>query len=220
MSPRPCAVFDLDGTLVDSLEAIVLAVSGTLETRGGPVPAPAEITAHMGMGLPTLFRWATGLEAPEALEPLVRETRDRYRRLWRARTRVFPGIPEMLGELRSRGVVLAVLSNKGHESTVEVTEGLFPPGTFAAVHGLREGWPGKPSPAGLLRILGALDAAPDAAFMVGDMAVDVRTGRAAGVRTAGVCWGFQGPAAFDGAPPDVLVRHPAEIPRLFPGRLQ
>ena len=94
---------------------------------------------------------------------------------------------------------------------MEVAEGLFPAGTFDLIHGIADEWPGKPNPWGLLHLLDALGSSPACALMVGDMSVDVRVGRAAGVRTVGVTWGFQGEAAFAADPPDLLVSEPAGI---------
>lgn len=215
MDPRPCVVFDFDGTLADSVGGIVGAVSDTLSRYGYPRPEPAEIVDHMGRGLTALYGWAASIGAGGHMESMIADTRERYSEIWRDHTRIFPGIPELLTALRDRGAVLGVLSNKGHESTVEVANDLFPAGTFDAVHGITEGWPGKPNPEGLLRLLDAVGSAPDRALMVGDMSVDVRVGRAAGVRTVGVTWGFQGLGAFADDPPDEMVAAPEDILSVF-----
>jgi phosphoglycolate phosphatase len=210
-SPRPCVVFDFDGTLADSVDAIVIAVNDTLRRFGYAARPQPDIVDHMGRGLRALYTWATGVDDLAALGPVIDATRARYSAVWRPHTRIFSGVPELLAGLRARGASVCVLSNKGHDATVEVAEGLFPAGTFDHIHGIREGWPGKPDPQGLLRILASTGAAPATALMVGDMSVDVRVGRAAGVRTVGVTWGFQGVAAFDDAPPDLLASAPGQI---------
>ena len=215
--PRPCVVFDFDGTLADSVDGFVIAVTDTLVRFGHPAPSPQDIVDHMGMGLRHLYVWATGDKDHDELGPVVDATRARYFEVWREHTRIFPGIPELLVTLRGAGAALGVLSNKGHEATVAVTGELFPPGTFDAVHGIAEDWPAKPDPAGLLRMIAAMGSAPSAALMVGDMSVDVRVGRAAGVRTVGVSWGFQGPAAFADGPPDFAATEPGDILELFSG---
>ncbi|MFH1531201.1 MAG: HAD family hydrolase [Pseudomonadota bacterium] len=214
-SPRPCVIFDFDGTLADSVDGIVVAVSDTLARYGYPARSPSDIVDHMGRGLGSLYTWATGVDDLGALGPVVDATRARYSEVWRAHTRLFTGIPELLADLRARGAALGVLSNKGHEATVEVAEGLLPPGTFESVHGIAEGWPGKPNPQGLLRMVEDLGSTPSRTLMVGDMSVDVRVGRAAGIRTVGVTWGFQGPAAFVDDPPDFMVTAPEGILDLF-----
>ena len=209
--PRPCVIFDFDGTLADSVDGIVVAVNDSLARFGYPTRDPSDITDHMGRGLRSLYTWATGIDDLEALRPVVDATRIRYHEVWRDHTVIFPGIPALLSDLRARGAALGVLSNKGHDSTVEVAEGLFPPGTFDSVHGIAEDWPGKPHPQGLLRMVEDLASAPSHALMVGDMSVDIRVGRAAGIRTIGVTWGFQGIAAFREDPPDLLASTPAGI---------
>ena len=213
--PRPCVVFDFDGTLADSLDAIVIAISDTLAGFGYPPRSKAGILDHMGHGLRNLYTWATGNDDLAALGPVVDATRARYSEIWRDHTHIFEGIPALLSDLRAREAAIGVLSNKGHEATVEVAEGLFPPGTFDMVHGIAEGWPGKPNPEGLLRMISALGATPSSTLMVGDMSVDVRVGRAADVRTIGVEWGFQGIAAFADHPPDFMAANPEAILDLF-----
>lgn len=209
--PRPCVVFDFDGTLADSVDAIVIAVNDTLRRFGYEARPQPDIVDHMGRGLRALYTWATGLDDLAALGPVVDATRARYSEVWRPHTAVFPGIPELLADLRARGAAVCVLSNKGHDATVEVAEGLFPAGTFEHVHGISEGWPGKPDPTGLLRMIASVGSVPERALMVGDMSVDVRVARAAGVRSVGVTWGFQGIAAFDEDPPDLLASTPGQI---------
>jgi len=213
--PRPCVVFDFDGTLADSVDGFVVAVTDTLVRFGHPAPSPEDIVDHMGRGLRSFYVWATGDSDLEGLAQVVDATRARYFEVWREHTRVFPGIPELLADLRDRGAALGVLSNKGHEATVAVAGDLFPRGTFDAVHGIADDWPGKPNPTGLLRMIEAMGSDPSRALMVGDMSVDVRVGRAAGVRTVGVSWGFQGPAAFTDDPPDFTASEPAGILDLF-----
>ena len=210
-NPRPCVVFDFDGTLVDSVAAIVTAVNGTLEHAGFPTRDPKDIVDHMGRGLRPLYAWATGNDDAAAIQRIVASTRVRYRGIWREHTKIFPGIPELLVALRDRGAALTILSNKGHEATVEVAEGLFSADRFDMIHGISDDWPGKPNPWGLLSMLDAVGSAPHRALMVGDMSVDVRVGRAAGVTTVGVEWGFQGVAAFAEDPPDLMVASPEGI---------
>lgn len=214
-NPRPCVVFDFDGTLADSLDAIVIAVTDTLAQFGYPKRGPADIVDHMGRGMRPLYTWATGVDDMDEIVSVVDATRARYAEVWRANTRVFDGVPALLSALRAREAAVGVLSNKGHEATVEVAEGLFPVGTFDFVHGIADDWPGKPNPQGLLRMIEAMGSTPSKALMVGDMSVDVRVGRAAGVRTIGVTWGFQGSAAFADHPPDFMATTPGGILDLF-----
>jgi phosphoglycolate phosphatase len=218
-SSRPCVVFDFDGTLADTLDAIVIAVNDTLVQFGHPARPKDHICDHMGRGLRPLYTWATGIDDMAAIAAVVDATRARYSEVWRAHTRIFPGIPELLAELRARGAAVCVLSNKGHDATMEAAEGMFPAGTFDAIHGIAPDWPGKPDPQGLLRMIASVGSTPAGALMVGDMSVDVRVGRAASVRTIGVTWGFQGIAAFDEDSPDHLAATPAAILDLYEASL-
>ena len=105
--------------------------------------------------------------------------------------KAYPGIPEVLARLKEQGAKLAVLSNKPHENTVNVIEKVFGPELFDLVQGQSELFPRKPAPDGALYLAESLQAAPEECLYIGDTGTDMKTGKAAGMYTVGVLWGFR-----------------------------
>lgn len=184
-------MFDLDGTLADTLTPIAAAANHMLAELGLKRRAVDEYRYLAGQGLEALIRNTL----PEGERHRMDEGRPiyqaHYARHGMSLTRPYPGVTEMLGELSRRGIVMAVLSNKPHEAVVECLEGLFPGVQFSAVMGITPGSPIKPDPAGALGIARELGIEPGRWMYVGDTAADMRTGRGAGMFTVGVTWGFR-----------------------------
>ncbi len=182
-------VFDLDGTLVDSLEDLAVAMNEVLREAGRP-EHPIEAYRHfIGWGAADLVRRA----APDGDHAALLEGfRRRYHRegLDRA-SRPYDGIPELLRELVARRIPLAVLSNKPHAATVAVIARFFPDVPFVAVVGARTGVPHKPDPSAALEIAEALGVPASACAFVGDTEVDVQTALNAQMTPIGVAWGFR-----------------------------
>ncbi|MDE7123438.1 MAG: HAD family hydrolase, partial [Alistipes sp.] len=132
-------------------------------------------------------------------------------------TRPYDGIPELLALLVRRGVRLAVASNKFQAGTEKLVRRFFPDIPFVAVLGQRPGVPLKPDPAVVREILGATGTAPERALFVGDSGIDMLTAAAAGVRSAGVTWGFRAREELVEAGACHLVGHPARIAELLDG---
>lgn len=204
-------IFDLDGTLADTLDGIVHAVNLGLAELELPQRSRENIRDNMGMGLRNLCRWATAEAGEEIGSLLARSVMRHQQELWRRYMRVFPGIRELLDGLKAQGWALAVFSNKLEFFVSILCRETFGAGTFDAIGGVSEQSPPKPSPAGLLRILQDLGADPAQSFMVGDMWVDVAAGNAAGLRTIGVTWGYHGEHGFREHKPWKVARTPEEI---------
>jgi phosphoglycolate phosphatase len=184
-------VFDLDGTLIDSAEDIKTAVNRTLARLSpGLPPLPLErVRSFVGDGAKLLLERCLGEvgldREPGSVLPLFLES---YRGCLLDTTRLYPGVTETLLRLADRD--LAVLTNKPGAMSRRIVEGLGLGGRFVRVYGGDDLPARKPDPVGLVRLLDEVGVAPQQAVMVGDSAVDVRTGRAAGVRTIGVTYGF------------------------------
>lgn len=213
MSPSlaRAVVFDLDGTLVDSLDDIAFHLNAALADHGLPARTRAEISEWVGYGSARLVERAV----PDA--GLAAGVLAAYRAHYHARpvihTRPYAGIPETLDAL-APGRTLAVLSNKPHAEVVAIVAALLPRWSFAAIAGERPDIPRKPDAASVLSILSPLGILPEHAALVGDSEVDIATARAAGLTSIAVTWGFRSAAALEAAGPDVLVRSPAELAAL------
>lgn len=206
-------VLDLDGTLVDSSRDIASALNAALlRLAPGTSPLPLErVLEFVGEGARRLVERALS-HAGLALAPdeVLATYLDCYRERLLDTTRLYPGVAESLAGLGTRGVELAVLSNKPGELSRAILQGLGVAERFARVWGAGDVPARKPDPAGLVALLAELRVAAAEAWLVGDSATDVRTGRAAGVRVAGVCWGFH-LEALRAAAPDRLLEHPAGL---------
>ena len=208
-------VFDLDGTLVDSLDDIMLHLNSALAEKGLQGWSRAEVGEWVGYGAEHLVIRA--VPHPE----MVADTLARFREHYRARpvvyTHVYPDLPRVLDRI-APGRKLAVLSNKPHELTVRVCEQLLDTWPFAVIAGQRSGKPHKPDPAALLDVCSELAIEPRDCVMIGDSEVDVATGRAAGVPTVAVSWGLRELAILEQAKPDYLIHGPAELEALLTDR--
>jgi phosphoglycolate phosphatase len=210
-TPAALVVFDLDGTLIDSSRDLAAALNQTLERLhpGTPALSVDEVRAMIGDGalkLITRGLRAVGLrDAPRDALPVFL---DCYRTRLLEETRLYPGVLQMLEALASR--YLAVLTNKPGDFSRAILEGLGVARFFRRVYGGGDLPAKKPDPVGLHRLLAEAGVAPGLAVMVGDSAIDVRTGRAAGVRTIGVCYGFD-TEGLRQEPPDLLVDDAREL---------
>lgn len=210
-------VFDLDGTLVDSARDLAAATNAALQRVAPgtpPIPLPV-VTGFVGEGARLLVERAlrhAGL--PQATEDVLPVFLDCYGERLLDSTRLYDGVREALLTALAAGHTLAVLTNKPGGFSRTILDRLGVCGFFARVLGAGDVPARKPDPAGLRLLLEQLAAPPDAAWLVGDSAIDVRTARAAGVRVAGALWGLD-PGALRAAAPDRLLARPAEIASLL-----
>jgi phosphoglycolate phosphatase len=207
-------VFDLDGTLVDSSRDIAAAMNtalGRLAPGTPEIPLPA-IVSYVGEGARLLVERSlrhVGLDlSPEELLSVYLEC---YRERLLDTTCLYPGVAGALDTLT--GATLAVLTNKPGDLSRAILEGLGVGARFARVVGGGDGPSRKPDPAGLLQLMADLDGTPAGTWMIGDSATDVDVARAAGVRVAGVTWGFH-PRELRAARPDLLIDAPHELASL------
>jgi phosphoglycolate phosphatase len=209
------AIFDLDGTLADTIDDLGGAVNRALARRGLPVYSSDSYKLMVGNG----FRNLVTKALPESSrgDALVDEVRVEAAADYDARclelTRPYPGILELLGTLSSRGLPLAVLSNKPHAQAVKVVSGLFPRVPFASVRGETPEFPRKPDPASVLDMARRLGVLPDETVYLGDSDVDMKTARAAGMLALGAGWGFRGAAELEEAGAFAVLDAPGDMLR-------
>lgn len=214
------AVFDLDGTLIDSRRDLAESANEMLATYDAAPLAERHIVGMVGCGAATLVKrvvTAAGVNAP-ADQALARFL-DIYDGRLTRHTRPYDGIPQMLGELQAAAVRLAVLTNKPLEPTNRILDEFELSRYFEWVVGGDGPWPRKPAPDGLRFLMARASAGPDDTTLVGDSAVDLETSRNAGVRICLARYGF-GFAAVgrDLRGDESLVDSPAEIVGVLNGR--
>ncbi len=208
---RSAVLFDLDGTLVDSLEDIADALNAVLREQGYPTHAVDAYRALVGGGARELVRRALPPVDDATFAPIFARFRAYFAEHLVVRSRPYPGIADMIEELRRARVALGVVSNKPHAAAREVVERLFPSHPFEVVLGQREGIPHKPDPRGLLEALASLGVDARDALFVGDSDVDVWTATNAGAIPVAVAWGFRSREELLAAGARHLVEHPREI---------
>ena len=192
MVERPKAVlFDLDGTLLDTLPGLAASVNAVMRKHGEPERTLDEVRTFVGNGVRKLVaRAAAGGEERPDYEELLADYRAHYAAHAAEGSAPYPGIPELVAELRRRDVKLAVVTNKDEDVSRALIEKFFP-GAFAVVRGGNAGRPPKPDPAAPRSALEALGVAPAEALYVGDTDVDAATARGAGIPLRLCSWGFR-----------------------------
>ncbi|MEI8093971.1 MAG: HAD family hydrolase [Spirochaetales bacterium] len=185
-------VFDLDGTLVDSLVDIASSVNGVLARHQRPPRSLAEFRQMVGWGLGSLLASATADHpfSEKETETVLAELRQDYRR-HPVESTLYPGIVELVDSLAGR-IPLGVLSNKDHAMTLQVVGALLPGQRFQAVIGAKPGVPHKPDPTSLRKLLEGWGVLPSQAVYLGDSDVDIETATRAGTLACGAAWGFRG----------------------------
>ncbi len=184
-------IFDLDGTLIDSLPGIAASLNHGLLEEGLP-PHPLErVRGFIGNGSLELARRALPPEQPDTIAHRIEAAfKIHYQDTWPLGTHPYPGIPGILKELAAAGFRLAVLSNKPHLFTVEIAARLFPGIPFDPVRGQKDGVPRKPDPAAALAIAASWSLPPAECLFIGDSTVDLETARRAGIPFLAVSWGY------------------------------
>lgn len=205
------AIFDLDGTLLDSLHDIGAAMNHALAAHGLPVHPLADYRRFVGEGVRVLVSRAVPAGREDLHEPVMASYKAHYSEHLLDHTRPFPGMPGLLARLAGEGVKLAVLSNKSDAATKRLVAALLPDVRFGAVYGERAGVPRKPDPTSALGVAAELGVGPADCAFIGDTAVDMNTARAAGMYGVGVTWGFRDVEELQGNGARVLARSADEL---------
>lgn len=206
-------LFDLDGTLLDTLEDLARSGNEALEGLGFP-PHPLEAYRHfVGDGVRTLVSRILPADAPTAAEIELGVARmlDAYARRWRDHTRPYAGVPTLLDGLFERGLKVAIFSNKPHDFTCMTVEALLSPWPFDEVLGASDTVPHKPDPAGALVVARRLGIVPAAFLYCGDTNTDMWTAKAAGMKACGALWGFRDEDELRASGAEILLRRPEDL---------
>ncbi len=206
-------IFDLDGTLIDSLADLAEAINRMLDERGYPRAPLSVFPRFIGDGVKALVTRALpeNVLATEDIKARVADYQRHYADTWNKQTVPYAGITESLHELLARGIRLAVLSNKPQHFTELCCKHFFPDVPFEAVLGARDGVPRKPHPQGALEISRQLSVQPQDCAYVGDSGIDMETAVRAGMLPVGVRWGFRGETELREHGAKELVSHPDDL---------
>jgi phosphoglycolate phosphatase len=219
-----CVIFDLDGTLVDTIADIAASMNRALALHGFPGRMAEEYKKIVGWGI-TKLAWAAlpaGVRAeasgPAAAEAIAADAAKFYAEKPLVYSKPYPGIRELLAELPGKKICGAVLSNKPDPVTALVVEGIFP-GVFACIRGDRPGTKRKPDPAAAWEILVELDCTPGETIFMGDSEIDMQTARNTGCFPLGVSWGYRPRETLQAAGAALIIDSPAGLLDLINSRM-
>jgi phosphoglycolate phosphatase len=212
---NPSLIFDLDGTLVDSLPGITHSLNHALEAHGLPTYPQSAVKTFVGDGLRKLVERAAP-ESDEAMhEALLESFKLDYEQTWRDGTRAYTSILQVLKELQRGGYQLAVLSNKTHAFTQTITREIFPTLHFTQILGQQDGIPHKPHPAGAFQIANSLSRNPNDCILIGDSVADVETAQNAEMKFIAVTWGYQDRFRLMEVGAKHFIDKPTQLPHLL-----
>lgn len=217
MSYQAC-IFDLDGTLCDSVESIAWSGNQMLADLGMKSASLEDYKVFVGDGVDVLMRRLLrfgGDEEGARFEEAKRLYMKYFNEGCLYRVKPYPGVLQMLAELKSQGAKLAVLSNKPHDNTARVIEKVFGTEMFDLVQGQSDAFPRKPDPAGALFLAEQFGVSAKDCLYAGDTGTDMKTGKAAGMYTVGVLWGFRSREELlrDGA--DCVIADAGELTEIY-----
>ena len=210
-------IFDLDGTLLDTLEDLADSMNEALATLGFPIHDMDRYRFFVGEGIQLLVARTIPEDRRDdaTVELATKLYREAYGRNWHRKSRPYDGIMEMIAELQAASVPMAVLSNKPDHFTQLCMKHFFPAGTFQIILGQRETVARKPDPAAAYEIAFSMEIPPGKFAFIGDTETDIKTGLAAGMASLGVAWGFRPVEELVQSGATAIVRHPSEILPFF-----
>jgi phosphoglycolate phosphatase len=212
-------IFDLDGTLLDTLADLAAAANRVLARRGFPQHDVDAYRWFVGEGSAVLIKRALPAEerTPERIQASLQELLNDYGRNWRGQTRPYNGIPELLQALAERHVPMAVVTNKPHRFAAPIIDHYFEKTVFYDVLGQRDGVPKKPDPYQALAAAHKMGAVPQHCIFLGDSAIDMETARRAGMIAVGAGWGFRPASELRDAGAGHVIGHPSDLIALLDG---
>jgi phosphoglycolate phosphatase len=210
-------LFDLDGTLLDTLEDLADSMNNVLNRFGFPGHAVEAYKYFVGDGMENLARRALPENHRDeaTVARCVAAMREEYGTRWAEKTHPYQGIPELLDALTARGIKMAVLSNKPDDFTKVIVTRLLPHWRFELVVGARPSMPKKPDPAAAVELAERLGIPPRGFLYLGDTNTDMQTAGAAGMYPVGVLWGFRTADELTASGAKVLIEHPTDLLELL-----
>lgn len=217
---KKAVIFDLDGTLLDTLADLADAMNSALEAFGYPPHDATFFKKAIGDGAPQLVSRSLPPEArsPGIIQNVLPRMREEYEQRWTAKTRPYDGIVPLVTELAHRGMVMAVLSNKPDAKTRDCVAYFFPTAPFDIVRGARDGMPLKPDPAAAIAIFGETGIPAAQWLYLGDTDTDMQTAVRAGAFAAGATWGFRDREELLANGANAVIDTPEELLGLLEGQ--
>jgi phosphoglycolate phosphatase len=206
-------VFDLDGTLLDTLKSIASAFNRTLKKMGMPEQDVDDYRYFIGEGVYKCAQRCLpeNSRSQENIDRLVELEREDYSLSWKADAEPYEGIRALLNNAGVEGFKMAVLTNKDDRFAKQCVDHYFPDLPFESIIGYSELVPHKPDPTGANLIAQSLELQPEELVMVGDTSIDILTARACNMHSVGVLWGFREIAELEKAGAEKVINHPAEL---------
>lgn len=211
--PFKAVLFDLDGTLLNTLDDIADSMNSILIKSGYPAHPVDSYKKFVGDGMENLIKRVLpgAFHKPEIIEDLVGQMKEEYSKRQDIKTRPYPGIRELLENLTRQNIRLSILSNKPDEMTKSVVSHYFPEKPFDIVMGQKDGSPQKPDPFGALEIADFLQINPKEFLYLGDTDTDMKTAASAGMYPVGVLWGFRSYEELKANGAKLLIKTPMEL---------
>jgi phosphoglycolate phosphatase len=210
---KKAIIFDLDGTLLDTISDLGNSMNRVLMGLGFPVHGPADYKIFVGEGMRNLVVRALPEEdrREETIRKCVSAFQEEYGRSWKKETRPYEGVPQLLTRVEEMGLATAILSNKPHDFTQVIVREFFPSHPFICVFGARDGVPHKPDPRGALDIMQQIGVLTGDICLLGDTRTDMETARNAGILPIGALWGFRSAEELRSSGAAVLIAKPEEL---------
>ena len=206
-------IFDLDGTLLNSIEDLADSMNTVLEKAGFPTHDVESYKYYVGDGIKNLVfkSLPAAYRDNQSVKYFSEKMQEEYAKRWSKKTRPYDGIPELLDMLKAKNIHMAVLSNKPDKFAKLIVKELLGNWHFNAVYGDREGIPKKPDPKGALEIAGILGLQPKNILYLGDTGTDMQTANNAGMFAAGALWGFRKKEELVSNGAAALINNPLEL---------
>jgi phosphoglycolate phosphatase len=213
MKKYTAVIFDMDGTLLDTLQDLGDCMNRVLERNGYPTHPTEAYKYFVGDGMRNLVKRVLPEAAckEETIERLQAQMAGEYASHWADKTGLYPGIGALLDELVRRNIQRAILSNKPHEFTTVIAERYFSKWCFDPVFGARDGVPSKPDPAAALETCRRWELDPEEVLYVGDTNTDMQTARRCGMFALGVLWGFRTRQELEENGAQSVISKPAQL---------
>ena len=212
---KKTVIFDLDGTLLDSIEDIASSMNKVLESLQLPTHKIEDYKHFVGGGVDILVENALNNQSKEIKDEVIKRFKIEYDGKLHSKTLPYDGIYELLDELKKLDINLAVLSNKPHEFTVSYVNHFFKNYNFKEIHGQKKDVPKKPDPKAALDIVKCLNSSCENTYFIGDTKIDMQTAKSANMTAIGVLWGFRDEKELRDFGADFIVSNPLEILKII-----